>query len=464
MIRSPAEFKKSSKENFRLDPPTLLLSLNSMSEEARAVGGEAAQDVQQTQVLPGAQEDVPFNELENSGTLDISSDLLLGESSVFPESQAPKTTSNTGNEETTSNTGNEAIDPFSKLQSFMEMNFASIKSDTATMSGQLGMLQNNVSNLNSSVQTLKSDFDGLNGRLTNVTAQAVANKCGIANVNKQLKEMQAKQADTISERVAEAVAAEMGKVRADVPVDVATKFDKINKEIDRMKALQTVQQMKPGPRGQGLPDAARRPSSAEEESRQYWAIRRKIRCSPVDPGRDGAELLRNVHAFFKNVLAIPEGEVPDDAIMDVKKVPGRRRSQNLQEVVITFDSIQTRDCVASYAPNLADWRGRNSAARASLRLEIPDYLCGVFRVLERHAHQLKEKNPGYFKRSIKYDDVNLTLVLDFCSREGAEWRRVHYDDAVALTRGRMSSSRSSTSSYHSGSNGDPCAPGTSGMC
>lgn len=93
-------------------------------------------------------------------------------------------------------------------------------------------------------------------------------------------------------------------------------------------------------------------------------------------------------------------------------------------------------------------------ARAGLRLEIPDYLCGVFRVLERHAHQLKEKH-AYFKRSIKYDDINLSLVLDYCCREGGNWQRISYNEAAELTRGRLGSARSSTSSYQ----GDDPTPG-----
>ena len=317
------------------------------------------------------------------------------------------------------------------------------------MSGQLGMLQSNVSNLNTAVTTMKSDFDGLNSRLTNVTAQAVANKCGISNINKQLKDMQTKQQSSIEEKVAESIARELEKVSAaGMPApdgsDMARRLDKIDKELDKMKTLQTGQQMASSQRPRS--QTSRFSSVAEDESQQYWAARKKIRLSPVEMGNGADEATRNAYDFLENVLDMPKDEIPDGAILGVRKVPGRRKNYAQNEVIVTFDSVQTRDCVASYAPNLADWRGKNSS-KAGLRLEIPDYLCGVFRVLERHAHQLKEQHQHYFKRSIKYDDVNLTLVLDYCGSKGGNWQRVTYEDAAQLIRGQGSSVRSSTNSH-----------------
>ena len=392
----------------------------------------------------GDDQDTPplMSEFENSGTLDLSADLLLGDSNVLADTNISQAALPDEPAEATAKAGpsqaavDVPTDPFAKLHMVMEMNFASIRSDNQTMSGQLGMLQSNVA-------SLRTDFDGLNSRLTNVTAQAVANKCGISNINKQIKDMQNKQQERIDARVAETVALEMEKAgaAAGVPGEVSQRLDKLDKELDRMRALQTVQQMSSRP-GNINP---RRVSAVEDESAQYWAARKKLRCSPIDAGKSNDEMLKNTYAFLQNVLDMPADELPDDCITGVKKVPGRKRDDTKKEVVITFVSVQMRDCVASYAPNLADWRGK-TAARASLRLEIPDYLCGVFRVLERHAHQLKEQN-SFFKRSIKYEDVNLTLVLDFCCSDGGSWQRVCYEEAAEQTRGRSRSVRSSTSSY-----------------
>ena len=88
--------------------------------------------------------------------------------------------------------------------------------------------------------------------------------------------------------------------------------------------------------------------------------------------------------------------------------------------------------MASYAPNLARWR--EGDRRVRLRLEIPDFLCGVFQVLERYAHMLKGQNPHFFRHSIKFDVVNLSLVMDYTVEEDGPWYRVDYEEAASCAR------------------------------
>ena len=167
---------------------------------------------------------------------------------------------------------------------------------------------------------------------------------------------------------------------------------------------------------------------------------------------------RNALSFLRENLSVPESEIGDDLIMDVRKIANRKRNAATvqDEAIITFDSVQTRDIVASYASNLSTWRLNNKGVNAGLRLEVPDHLCGVFRVLERHAHNLKSQNP-YFRRSIKYDDVELSLVLDYCTEINGKWERVNYGDAVERTRKRLRGTRSSTDTYQ-----EEPTPGSSG--
>ena len=54
----------------------------------------------------------------------------------------------------------------------------------------------------------------------------------------------------------------------------------------------------------------------------------------------------------------------------------------------------------------------------------------------------KNKHP-LFKRSIKYDDVNQSLLLDYCAAEGGPWHRVEYEEAAQLTRNKTPSTRPS---------------------
>ena len=75
MMRSPADRKATKGSNFRLDPPNLVLA----DKPIQADGAEPDAD---TRARPGTPED----DLQHSGTMDISSEMLLADS-VFAESQ-----------------------------------------------------------------------------------------------------------------------------------------------------------------------------------------------------------------------------------------------------------------------------------------------------------------------------------------------------------------------------------------
>ena len=322
------------------------------------------------------------------------------------------------------------------------MNFSELKADSQNIKSQLVLVQSDVNNLNTTISTLRADVTGINTRLTNVTAQAVSNKCSIANINKKLSEIQTKPDPKIEEKIALAVSKEMEKTKeSSIPSDFAEQMDKMNKEIDKLRAVQAVQRLaKSAPVGQmSAPNEPRQ----ETEGHLYWVARKKLRCFPVKQGQTASETLANTRIFLHEVLAIPETELHEEAIHDVRRVANRKRSAAQDEVIITFDSVQTRDVVASYASNLATWRSNNRGVNTGLRLEVPDHLCGVFRVLERHAHNLKTKH-SYFRRSIKYDDVELSLVLDYCIGENGTWQRANYQEAVEQTRGRLRGLRPST--------------------
>ena len=52
-------------------------------------------------------------------------------------------------------------------------------------------------------------------------------------------------------------------------------------------------------------------------------------------------------------------------------------------------------------------------------MEVPLFLRSDFRVLENTAFKIRKKNPGA-KTNIKFDDLTLSLLLDF--NTGKEWR------------------------------------------
>ena len=300
--------------------------------------------------------------------------------------------------------------------------------------------------MNETVETLKKEVGGLNTRISNVTAQAVANKTGITNINKRMDEMKEANTKEIGIQVAAAVAKQLEKVdfASAIPLNIAERMDKMDKQLGKLGTVDHVQKTLNGNRPR-RPQSTSLASLTDDESKQYWAARKCIRCSPIGPGENKEDLMRKVELFFENALEIPPGELHENAVTDVRKVPARKRNKTMNEVIITFDSIQTRDCVASYASNIANYKGESSN-RPNLRLEIPDYLCGVFRVLEKCAHILKCKNQAFFKRSIKYDDINLTLVLDYCTAQGGAWNRISYEEAATISRVKVRATATSSSS------------------
>ena len=51
--------------------------------------------------------------------------------------------------------------------------------------------------------------------------------------------------------------------------------------------------------------------------------------------------------------------------------------------------------------------------------------------MENASYNLKQKHQG-IKRSIKFDDVQMDLVLDFCTDQNAGWKRITAVQAKAM--------------------------------
>lgn len=89
-------------------------------------------------------------------------------------------------------------------------------------------------------------------------------------------------------------------------------------------------------------------------------------------------------------------------------------------MVVEFFSASIRDTVKGSGYKL---EGRD----AGIRMELPTHLRSDFHVLQNLAFKLKTSNPG-LKRSLKFDDDNLGLILDV-QLPGEDWQRVRPDQA-----------------------------------
>ena len=80
--------------------------------------------------------------------------------------------------------------------------------------------------------------------------------------------------------------------------------------------------------------------------------------------------------------------------------------------MVSFNSVDARDLVQSYARNLSAWVGEDGKPQAGIRMQIPERLRGDFKILERYGHAMKNKHKDGFKRHIKIDDTKLCLYMD----------------------------------------------------
>ena len=76
-------------------------------------------------------------------------------------------------------------------------------------------------------------------------------------------------------------------------------------------------------------------------------------------------------------------------------------------MIVIFQCIEDRDTVYTYVRNLAKMAGK-----AGIRLEIPEHLRIDFRLLETHGSTVRSVMGENTRRSIRFNDVDLSLVLN----------------------------------------------------
>ena len=148
----------------------------------------------------------------------------------------------------------------------------------------------------------------------------------------------------------------------------------------------------------------------------YWFCRRSIRLWPA-PGPDRHA---SVYTFLQSQLQMDHAflsQVTYTVIM--YRTP---RSKVSDEVLVTFDTIENRDCVRAAASALG------GARNAGIRVHIPRHLQAKFKQLDRMCFSLKASNPN-LRRSIKFDDDIMDIFADVKSDDNSPWKRMSPEDA-----------------------------------
>ena len=289
---------------------------------------------------------------------------------------------------------------FSAFQRYMDNQFLTLNNQIGGLTTSVAAMSSNVKNMDSRVEKNSSD---------------------IAKIMKEMEDLKKGQ-HTVpggTPDVSGAVQAAIGK-----------EMIKYGQELDRIKAVAGVKSM-------NAENTNRTPGrNSDWKEVAFWRARRCLRVWPVK-SRNG-DLWGPVGDFLYGILGVEKEELPREAVEDIRKVYQAKRRAHRQaptrqvhdEVVVMFRDTQTRDFVYSHAPNLARLRESSNAERAGVRQEIPDHLTGVFKTLERYGHQLRQVHGTEFRRSLKFDDVSMSLCLDYKLPEEDEWARVHYDEAL----------------------------------
>ena len=136
--------------------------------------------------------------------------------------------------------------------------------------------------------------------------------------------------------------------------------------------------------------------------------------------------------FALTFLKLSEEEFASFEVRGIKPARGALTSgRTIQEFEVEFARIGYRDAFRSNASRLAP-HGRN----AGIWLTLPDFLMSTFKLLENEGYRITQRKPGT-KRSIKFNDLDRTLVMDV-KLPGANWVRVTADQVAKVSRGRRS--------------------------
>ena len=196
---------------------------------------------------------------------------------------------------------------------------------------------------------------------------------------------------------------------------------------------------------------------------EYWLARRSLRLWPVK-GQGADELAENAASFINGIMRVPESTAGRRDIVSVQRVATRMRKGGTlrpnivkDEVTVKFTNISVRDFVASYAFNLGSFADDEGMPTAGVRLEIPPHLVGLFQDFQGYGGFLKKQHGRGFKRSVKFEDKDMTLTMDIKLPGSDEWllvdhsmaaenRRERANKRVAFARDRLTSSQSSNPS------------------
>ena len=169
--------------------------------------------------------------------------------------------------------------------------------------------------------------------------------------------------------------------------------------------------------------------TAATQSPEYSRARRSLRLWPITASTE-VEMWGGVGDFLQDLLGLSDDEVRQEDIDSIKRVADPVAAGTVRdEVLIVFNSAETRDTVMMRANQLAGRVDASGAPTAGIRLEVPPELVPTFRLLSRFGARLRARHGEGTKRHIKFDDFNASLYAVVKLPGDQSWTRVSPETA-----------------------------------
>ena len=106
------------------------------------------------------------------------------------------------------------------------------------------------------------------------------------------------------------------------------------------------------------------------------------------------------------------------------------------EIIALFWCSSVRDHVKSYGRYLARHVNKLAQPIAGLQIEVPEHLGGIFADLTSHGYLLRQSHGAGLRCSIKFDEAEVSLVMDVQLPNSSDWPHVDGDLAHEEKRRR----------------------------
>ena len=256
-----------------------------------------------------------------------------------------------------------------------------------------------------------------------------------AELRKNRKEIAADNDKTIAK-----IAGDLEKTKIDLgkhKKETKTEFQKIKQQLDKLSENASTEKevgelVRKEVEKRGIEVQKTTSDSTESERKAYWWSRKCLKLWPI-PGEGKEEMGKFLELFVRTKLKIPTGVLVDEDVKDIRRCRLTRGQQAKSEALVVFADVESRDLVASYARNLAPFVDAQNKPTAGLRPDVPGHLGGVHRTLVQYGYAMKKRYGPHFRRNIRFEDSDLSLVVDVCipagGKPGKEWTTVDYQRA-----------------------------------